>query len=195
MGGGKVAERKCSALIGAGARVTVVSPVITRRLERYNRQGLLRHIGRGYRKGDIASAFAVIAATDSEETNKKVAADAAGRNILLNVADSPSLCNFISPSVLKRGALTIAVSTGGVSPAMAGTIRKELGKLYGPEFSKYLVFLRGVRKRAMAKVRDSAARQELLKDLSSERLLGILRGRGFRQAKRAALSIWDKFRI
>lgn len=168
IGGGKVAERKCSALIKAGAKLTVISPYITKRLADYKRSGFIRHIHRDYRSTDIKSAFVVIAATDSDETNKKVAEDARASNKLLNVVDTPSLCNFIVPAVVNRGLLTIAISTGGASPAIAKAIRKELQKLYGPEYSRYLKFIRDARSRAMRDIPNKKEREKFLKALGAD---------------------------
>ena len=195
IGGGKVAERKCSVLLRAGARVTLISPEITRRLEQYRGKGLLRHLKRHYRKGDIQSAFAVIVATNSEEMNRQVAADAAASRVLLNVVDNPALCTFIAPSVLKRGPLTIAVSTGGVSPAMARTIRKELELTYGAVFSEYLKFLRDIRRRALREISDKGKRERFLKGLASEKMMELLRGKGFPEAKKTALKRWQRCNI
>jgi len=166
IGGGRVAERKCTSLIKAGARVTVISPEITKRLSAYKEKGMIRHIPRGYRKGDIRSAFLVIAATASEETNRRIAEDARGGNTLLNVVDTPSLCNFIVPSVVRRGLLTIAISTGGASPALAKEIRKELQRIYGPEYARYLSLLKEARSKAMKEIGDKKRRKEFLKGLA-----------------------------
>lgn len=167
VGGGKVAERKCSALIKAGAKLTVISPEITKRLVACKKGGLIRHVHRDYRSTDIKSAFVVIAATDSEETNKKVAKDAMAGKKLLNVVDTPGLCNFIVPSVFNRGLLTIAISTGGASPAIAKAIRKELQKLYGPEYSRYLKSIRDARSRAMREISNKKDREKFLKALAA----------------------------
>src|SRR4030065_1234034 len=113
IGGGKIAERKILVLLKTGANITVISPEITKRIAREKLRGSLKHIPRQYRKGDVKKTFLVIAATDSEEINKKVSEEAP---CLVNVVDTPSLCNFIVPSVIQRGLLTIAISTGGVSP-------------------------------------------------------------------------------
>lgn len=191
IGGGKVAERKCSSLVRAGARVTVISPEITERLQKYRSKGLIRHLKRHYRKGDLPSVFAVIAATDSEETNRKIAADMP-RNGLLNVVDTPSLCTFITPSVLVRGPLTIAVSTGGVSPAMARTIRKGLETRYGNEVSKYLRHLKGLRLKVMKKIQDRETRERVFKELASDRMMKILAEDGFRAARTEALTLLKK---
>jgi len=165
VGGGRVAERKCSALIRAGAKVTVISPEITRRLEGYREKGLIKHIRRQYRKGDIGAAFIVVVATGSKDTNKKVAGDALASHKLLNVVDAPSLCNFIVPSVVKRGPLTIAISTGGASPAVARAIRKEIEQLYGPEFSRFLNAMKRVRQMAMREIPDRRERERFLRGL------------------------------
>lgn len=167
VGGGRVAERKCAALLKAGAKITLVSSLLTKRLATYKEKGLIRHVRRGYRRTDIRSAFIIIAATDSEEMNRRVANDALAADKLLNVVDTPSLCNFIVPSVVRRGLLTIAISTGGASPAMAKAIRKELQKLYGPEYSRYLKFLKGARMKAMKEIPDKRKRERFLKDLVS----------------------------
>jgi precorrin-2 dehydrogenase/sirohydrochlorin ferrochelatase len=187
VGGGKVAERKCLPILAAGARVTIISPKITSVLEKQREKGMLRHIGRNYRTGDIRSAFVVIVATDSEEINRKVVSDARAEGVLLNVVDNPSLCNFIVPSVLRRGALTIAVSTGGVSPAMARTIRKRLEGLYGTDFSKYLSFLKDIRIEVMEEIQDKRRRGLLLKELASDGILQVLMQNGFQTARKAAL--------
>ena len=165
VGGGKVAERKCSTLLKAGAEVTVVSPELTRRIERYKESGAVRHVPRGYRKSDVRSAFLVIAATDSEKTNRRVSRDAAAAGKLVNVVDSPSLCNFIVPSVVKRGLLTIAISIAGASPAAAKAIRKDLEKRYGPEFAGRLDEMKRMRSKAMREIGDKKKRERFLKGL------------------------------
>lgn len=167
VGGGRVAERKCSTLLKVNARIRVISPNLTRRLENYEKKGLIKHSKRVYQSRDIKSAFIIIAATDSDEINRKISADAAMFNKLINVIDDPSLCSFIVPSVVKRGLLTIAVSTGGASPALAKAIKKELAGLYGPEFSKLLRILSGIRSRAMKEISDKKKREEFLKKIGN----------------------------
>ena len=167
VGGGRVAERKCATLIKTGARITVISPAITKRLAGYREKGWIRHIPRQYRSGDIKSAFIVIAATDSGETNEKVARDVMTAGKLLNVVDVPSQCNFIVPSVLRRGLLTIAISTGGTSPALAKAIRKEMQRLYGREYSRYLDRLRDIRLKVMKEIPDKREREKILKGLAA----------------------------
>jgi precorrin-2 dehydrogenase/sirohydrochlorin ferrochelatase len=126
IGGGDVAERKVNGLLGCGAKVTVVSPTMTLGLESLVEDRRVSWKSRGYRTGDLKGSFLAIAATDQEDVNQSVAEEASGLGILLNVADVPSLCNFIAPSVVQRGEVTVAISTGGASPALARKLRQTL---------------------------------------------------------------------
>lgn len=158
-----MAERKCSSLIRTGTLITVIAPEITKRLRNYKDKSLIKHIGRVYRKGDLTSANIVIAATSSRETNERVARDAELLHKLINVVDTPDLCNFIVPSVFRRGMLSIAVSTGGVSPAFAREIRKELEKMYGPELAKKLRAIGEMRDRAKKEISGKKERERFIK--------------------------------
>lgn len=178
IGGGGVAERKILTLLKAGARVTVISPQLTKRIEKEKRKNNIKHISRHYRKGDLKNAFIIIAATDSQAINKHISEDAL---CLVNVVDAPSLCNFIVPSVVKRGPLTIAISTSGVSPAFSKSIRKELEKLYSSEFSRYLKFLEKFRKKAVKEIPDKTKRAAFLKSLASKEIIKMLRKKGFKE--------------
>ncbi len=177
VGGGRVAERKAAALIKAGAIVEVVSPAITKVLGDYRKKGLIRHKRKKYEKADLKDAFIVIAASSSIETNSQVNMDA---RQLINVVDTPSEGNFITPSIVRRGPLTIAISTEGCSPAVSKAIRKEIQSLYGPEFSKYLRFAGKVRKEAMSEIKDPRERERFLKGLASEDILVTLRNKGLK---------------
>ena len=181
VGGGKVAERKIFALLKAGARITVISPRLTRRITIGKLRGRIKHIPRQYRKGDVKNAFLAIAATDSYQINKKVSEDAL---CLVNVVDTPSLCNFIVPSVIQRGHLTIAISTSGVSPALSKTIRQEIEKLYGSQFMKYLRFLEKIRGKAMEEIRDQEKRTKFLRSFGTMDIVKMLREKGFKKVKK-----------
>ncbi len=163
VGGGPVAERKCTSLIKTGALITVIAPEITKRLKGYKDKGAIEHIARAYRKGDIASAHIVISATDSRETNERVAGDSESLHRLINVVDTPDLCNFIVPSVFRRGMLSIAVSTGGVSPALSKAIRKELERIYGPELAGKIKAIGKMRDRAKKEITGKKERERFIK--------------------------------
>ena len=129
VGGGAVAERKIEGLLEAGARVTVVSPSLTHRLLGLAADARFRWRPREYVAGDVEGFVLVMVATDDRSVNAAVAAACRERGILINCADDPVRCDFILPSVLKRGALTVTVSTGGASPTMARLVREELEAL------------------------------------------------------------------
>lgn len=182
VGGGRVAERKVLSLLRSGASVAVISPSLTPCLARKRDRGIIDHIAREYRQGDANTAFLVIAATGDERVNREVSEDAP---CMINVVDQPGLANFIVPSVVRRGPLTIAVSTAGTSPALARAIRSELEQMYGDEIGQFLRFLGGLRKKAMSEVTDKKSREQFLRAAASGDLLRILREKGLDAAKRA----------
>lgn len=134
VGGGKVAERKARGLIDSGAMVVVISPELTPGLEGLRAEGAISWEPRGYRAEDAAGFFLVMAATDDPVVQDQIQADASRLNVLLNVADVPEKCNFILPALVKRGALMVAISTSGKSPALAKRLRRELEERLGPEY-------------------------------------------------------------
>jgi precorrin-2 dehydrogenase/sirohydrochlorin ferrochelatase len=176
VGGGRIADRKTQTLLKTGARVTIISPSLTWDLQKLEDKKKVVHIKRPYKKGDIRDAFLVVAATSSVRTNSKVARDAPS---LINVVDTPSEGNFIAPSIVRRGPLTIAISTEGASPALSKAVRKELEKLYGREFALYLEFVESVREKAMKKIPDNKKREKFLKSLASKKIFNTLRKEGF----------------
>jgi precorrin-2 dehydrogenase/sirohydrochlorin ferrochelatase len=188
VGGGRVAERKTLSLIKAEAAVIVISPAITAGLEKLKEKGAIKHIKRNYRKGDLKDAFVVVAGTSSEEINSKVAEDA---EFLVNVVDIPSGGNFIVPSLIKRGPLTMAVSTEGTSPALAKAIRREIEELYNGEFARYLRFVELIRKKAIKKILNSRKREKFLKYLASEKVIHALRKKGFNEVSKKILTELD----
>lgn len=188
IGGGPVAERKIFSLLKAGADVTVISPQVTNRILAGVSSKRITHVSRPYKKNDLRGAFLVIAATDSPGINSRVARDAPG---LVNVVDVPSQCNFIAPSVIQRGALTIAISTSGTSPALAKAIRRELQKLYGREIGEFLRFLKGIRKKVLSHIADGRKRETFLKNLASDKMLNDLRTQGLEAVK---LSVCERYK-
>jgi uroporphyrin-III C-methyltransferase/precorrin-2 dehydrogenase/sirohydrochlorin ferrochelatase len=129
IGGGDVAARKVELLLRAGAEVGVVSPVLCASLQREADDGRIRHTARPYAEGDLAGARLVVAATDNEEVNRRVARDAEGSGIPVNVADNPEIGSYIVPSIVDRSPVLVAVSTGGASPVLARLIRTRLESL------------------------------------------------------------------
>jgi precorrin-2 dehydrogenase / sirohydrochlorin ferrochelatase len=145
VGGGAVGERKVQDLCAVGARVTVVSPTLTPRLAAMAAAGEIRHLPADFSPEQVAGMALVMAATDDPEVNGRVSAAARSRDIWVNVADAPELCTFIVPAQVRRGELTLAISTGGASPALARRLRQELEQLFGPEYATYLRLLKEIR--------------------------------------------------
>jgi len=126
VGGGPVAERKIDGLLGADARVTVVSPSLTPALLALAAEARLHWRPREYLAGDAAGFALVMVAASDASVSEAIAAECRTRGVWINCADDPARCDFILPAVFRRGALTVAVSTGGVSPTMARLVREEL---------------------------------------------------------------------
>ncbi|HEV8585142.1 MAG TPA: bifunctional precorrin-2 dehydrogenase/sirohydrochlorin ferrochelatase [Methylomirabilota bacterium] len=126
LGGGAVAVRKVEGLLAAGAVVTVVSPALDERLAALASEGRIAHVARGYADGDLAGAALAFAATDDGAVNGAVAREGRARGVWVNAADDPAHCDAILPAVVRRGAVTVAVSTGGASPALARAVRERI---------------------------------------------------------------------
>ena len=129
VGGGAVAARKAAALVDAGAEVVVVAPEIGDEIKSLP----VELVQRPYRTGDLDLAWLAIAATDDTEANRRVHADGHAARVWVNAADDPDACAFTLPAVLRRGPVSVAVSTGGHSPALAGWLRDQIADLLGPE--------------------------------------------------------------
>ena len=134
VGGGAVAERKIETLIESGARVAVVSPDITDRIADLAERGLVEVQRRAYATGDLSGCRLAYAATSDPGVNQAVRHEATEAGVWLNAVDQPALCDFITPATVRRGDLTLAVSTNGRSPSLARQIREDLERAYGPEY-------------------------------------------------------------
>lgn len=141
VGGGSVAERKTETLLECGAVVQVVSRDLTPRLNKYREEGTIGFLGHEFKEDCLEEAFMVIAATDDPLLNHLVCEKAKERGLLVNAVDQPSDCNFILPSILRRGDLLIAVSTSGKSPALAKKVREALEERFGNEYESLLILM------------------------------------------------------
>ena len=183
VGGGTVALRKVLGLLESGARVTVVSPRALNPILELARQNRLRYHQRRYRTADLETVFLVIGATDDENVNRCIAADADALNLLCNIADRPQVCNFILPAVVQRGDLVIAVSTSGASPALAKSIRRELENQYGPEYADLLRLMAAIRKRLLSAEHAPEAHKPLFEQLIRKGLPDLVKQRRQRRIR------------
>lgn len=145
VGGGPVAEAKVEGLLAAGARVTVVSPELTEPLAAWAVEGRIIHRPHEYGTDDLDGQQLAFSATDRREVTEAVAADARRRGLWVNAADDPAYCDFLLPSVLRRGRLVVAVSTGGASPALAARVRRDLEAYFTPEYEELVELAAEVR--------------------------------------------------
>jgi siroheme synthase-like protein len=142
IGGGTVAEGKVIQMLESGARITLISPDLTPRLQDLAAMGEFTHVAREYQPGDLAEAFVVIGATDDRAVNAAVWEEARARHILCNVVDDPPHCNFYAVSVVRQGDLTIGISTNGVAPALANRMRRRFEREFGSEYADFLAIMR-----------------------------------------------------
>lgn len=175
VGGGDVAERKVRTLLRYGAKVRVVSPELTIGLEELLEDCGIEVERRGYVRGDLTGAAIVVCATDDNEVNRAVFAEAEERGQLVNVVDVTDLCNFIVPSVIHRGPFQIAVSTAGAAPAVAKRVRRQLQAEFGDEWETYVTLLGQVRTLVMMRVDDPDRRKRMFEAMADSDLLDRIR--------------------
>jgi siroheme synthase-like protein len=170
-----VALGKVLSLLAAGASVTVIAngpPALLAQLERDPQVTVAR---RAWRPSDLDGAFLCVAAGHDEATRAAIYREGRVRGVLVNVMDDVPHCDFAAPAVVRRGDLTIAISTGGRSPALARRLRVELGRRFGPEWTVILEVLGEARAQTLAALPDLEVRsqrwQEALDLDEAERLV------------------------
>ncbi|NLJ77421.1 MAG: bifunctional precorrin-2 dehydrogenase/sirohydrochlorin ferrochelatase [Peptococcaceae bacterium] len=191
VGGGKIAERKVRSLLECGAQVYVVSPEIIPSLLSMVAEGSLIYRRGSYKISDLEDMFLVFGATGKEEINKQIASDCASRNLIVNIVDDPAKCNFYVPAVVRRGALSIGISTCGKSPLLARKIREELELVYGPQYGDFLEMLGALRKKVIRDISDPERKKKKLEDLVSDEILNMLKKGGFDPVKEMLLSAYN----
>ena len=187
IGGGSVAARKAASLAEAGAKPIVISPDLHPELQELLQNGLISHERRNYQPGDLTGAFLVVSATDDPAVNQQVWQEAQAERCLINVVDDPPRCNFILPAVVRRGEVTLSVSTGGGSPALARRLRERLEIEFGPEYGELAALLAEVRPQLIANYPPQERLAAALRLVDSP-LLDILRQESYAAAKSFALA-------
>ena len=159
VGGGKVAERKVSALLAAGAQVSVGAPHLTPGLSAWAAAGKLHHRAGSFIPSWLEAQWLVIAATDDRETNRHVAESAGTRRIWVNVVDDAVLSTFHVPAVVDRHPLMVAISTGGAAPALAGLVRARIEAVLDGSLGALVELSQRFRGRIKRRLPDAAARR------------------------------------
>jgi siroheme synthase-like protein len=155
VGGGRVAGRKIGALVTCGGAVTVVAPEVHVAVRALTDAGVIAAIDeppldiqiRPYRPGEAADYRLVVAATGDAAVDDAVHRDAIAAGVWVNIADDPARCSFILPAVARDGTVSIAVSTGGASPALAGWLRDRIVDALGPGLGDLAALLEEGRRR------------------------------------------------
>jgi len=159
VGGGDIATRKGRLLSKAGARLRVVAPEISAELRELVAQNNGELHEREYQSGDLNDCVIAIAATDIESLNEQISTDAKARNLPVNVVDSPALCTYITPAIIDRSPLVIAISSGGESPVLARLIRAKLEALIPVSYGRLAQIASSWRDRVKARFDDGDSRR------------------------------------
>ena len=187
IGGGKIAEGKVEGLLAAKANVTVISPDLTANLRELVEEKKITYIARAYQPGDLTGAFMVICATDQTQINHQVWQEASANRQLVNVVDDTPRCNFIAPSILRKGDLSIAISTSGKAPALAVRLKERLQRELGPEYERFLELAGELREPLARQVPDFETRKAIWYELVDSEILDVL-ARGDETAAREIIS-------
>ncbi|HUJ15478.1 MAG TPA: bifunctional precorrin-2 dehydrogenase/sirohydrochlorin ferrochelatase [Thermoanaerobaculia bacterium] len=175
IGGGNVCARKAETMLRYGANVTVVSPDFTDEIETWAREGTIRIKRKEYDESDLDGASIVIASTDDESVNGRIARDCRRRRIPVNVVDVTHLCEFIVPAIIEKGSIQLAVSTGGKSPALARTLKEDLQRLVGPEYAEVNDLLGELRPSAKKVLPTDADRKRFFDGILARGILQMIR--------------------
>lgn len=173
-GGGQVALRKVTTLLQYGADITVISPRLCKGLSDLDCQGKIHVRHRAYRAGDLQGAYIAIIATGNRGTNLQASLEAKANRIPVNVVDNAGLSDFIVPSIIRRGCVSIAISTSGKSPALARKIRTRMEGEFDAGYGELALLIEGVRREAKRlKLKISSKRWQEAIDL--EKMVGLIK--------------------
>lgn len=189
IGGGEVAERKVERLLAGRANVMVVARNLTSYLESLVNNGTIHHIQDEYKDIHIKGAFIVIGATDSDDVHKRIYRETREKGILVNIVDDPEKCDFIVPSVMQQGDLSIAISTGGKSPALARTVREELETQYGHEYKILLDIMGDLRAKVIAQGRTSDDNKKLFESVLRSDILDHIRLKNWEKVRKVVYDL------
>lgn len=190
-GAGRVAERKVRRLLECGAQVLVVSPEITPFLKTLAEKRKIIFKKRCVNLTDLNGIYLAISATGDRKINSLISSYCHRKGILVNIVDSPKECNFILPSVARRGNLTITVSTDGMSPALSKKIRRDLEQRFGAEYAKLLRIMAKLRPEVLRKIKNSKARKAFFQKVIQADILNLLKKNKERQAREKIRAILD----
>jgi precorrin-2 dehydrogenase/sirohydrochlorin ferrochelatase len=167
----------------------VISPKLTQVLAKLAAKRKLTHVNRRFKAGMLEGFFLVISASSSKAVNTLVSKEGKSVGAIVNVADSPELCDFIVPSLVERGELKIAVSTSAKCPGLAKELRLELEKNYGPEYGEYVEILGLIRNKLLKDKRKYDKKKRLLSELFVSGIPELLRSGSISELDKLLIAI------
>lgn len=194
VGGGAVAERKAATLSQYAANIRVVSPEATDKIKEWARQESLVWIRDAFQVDYLQDTFLVFIATDNQEINQFVAQLCREQGILVNAVDDPPNCDFFVPSVLRRGSLSIAISTEGRSPLLAARLRRDLEKTIPSEYAEWVDLLGVFRDKLKISVPDIELRKKILTAVINSETLELFIKEGREKAEERMESCMSSLR-
>lgn len=175
LGGGAEAERKVKGLLEANAAVTVIAAEITSQLRHWHETATIEWVSRSYEAGDLQGAFLAIVCGNDQNINPRIWAEAQAVGALINVVDDVAHSNFIAGSIMRQGALILAISTSGCAPALAVRLRQRFEREFGPEYAAFLDLMRELRESLAVHDADFQSRRGRWYKLIDSDVLGLLR--------------------
>lgn len=179
-----MAERKVNRLLECGARICVIGPQATAGLRALAENKKIKLKNKKVGLKDLGGAYLVIAATADRKINSAIFSYCRSKNILVNVVDSAKECSFILPSMVRRGALTISISTDGASPALARKIRRDLEQRFGAEYAKLLRIMKEIRPLVLKKIKNPQSRKLFFQKALQPKFFRLLKQNKEKEAKR-----------
>lgn len=176
-------ERKVSSLIEAGARITLISPVVTEKLAAFAKDKKITWIKDTYKSGMAKGYFLLIVATSDFEANMLAIREAREAGILVNAPANPEFSDFTLPAVIKRGDLTVAVSTDGISPAFSRFIKEEIAEFLPKDIEEWLKILKSARASVKEKLLTSKDRENFWRKALNKRIFALLKDGDLKKAE------------
>jgi precorrin-2 dehydrogenase / sirohydrochlorin ferrochelatase len=196
IGGNSIAAEKAEALSGSGARVTIMSEEFGEEVKELEQRKRVTLWHKGYERGDLRGFFVVVAVTTYDPiTSEVIWNEGQENNQLINIVDFPTRCNFIVPSLLRRGQLTIAVSTEGSSPGLAKRIRQKLESEFPSAYEGYLRLATIIRGYMRAQGLSYGQRDDFFGDFFASDVLQLLNEEREDEAIEATVELLRRYNV
>lgn len=195
IGGDRLAAEKASALLDCGARVSILHPTFCQELLDMADQRRVTLRPKHYEPGDLAGAFVVVAMPGDDAQVQAIWHEAQERGQPLNMVDRPTFCSFILPSILRRGHLTIAVSTEGASPSLAKRVRQQLEETFSQAYSTYIDLAALARDYLRRAGVTYDTRDAFFKDFMDAPILTLLENSKFAQALESVADLLQAYHV